>query len=266
MFDFDGTLSLLRGGWLELMVDWMDGWLSRHARTGETAAQRRAVIARECAALNGRPTWMQMDWLRNELILRGAAAVRSTDDFAGEFQRALVAKSAWRCERVRSGECGVDDVLVPGARRFLIDCRRAGWTLALVSGTEMIYVAPESTFLGLDEFFEDRVFAPGPDVAKFTKAAVLDDLLSRHCLDGSQVIAFGDGPAEMVATRERGGIAMGIASDESARDGRMDAAKRDQLIAAGAHALLPDYAAPIEFWSAMIQSGAVPASFQPGRS
>ena len=51
---------------------------------------------------------------------------------------------------------------------------------------------------------------------------------------------IGDGPVEMRLTRKRGGIAVGVASDEVRRFG-LNPAKRSRLIRAGADVIVPDY-------------------------
>lgn len=56
----------------------------------------------------------------------------------------------------------------------------------------------------------------------------------------SRVVTFGDGPVEIRETRKRGGLTMGIASDEVCRHG-LNPAKRSRLIRAGAHVVAPDF-------------------------
>ena len=55
-----------------------------------------------------------------------------------------------------------------------------------------------------------------------------------------QLLTFGDGPVEMRETRKRGGVAVGVCSDEVRRFG-FNRAKRRRLIRGGAHLLVPDY-------------------------
>ncbi|HEY9593499.1 MAG TPA: hypothetical protein VHE79_03420, partial [Spirochaetia bacterium] len=55
------------------------------------------------------------------------------------------------------------------------------------------------------------------------------------------VVTFGDGPVEMRETKRRGGIAVGVASDELRRFG-WNMRKRARLIRAGADLVVPDFA------------------------
>ena len=55
------------------------------------------------------------------------------------------------------------------------------------------------------------------------------------------VVTFGDGPVELRETVKRGGIAIGVASDEVRRWG-WNMRKRQRLIEAGAALLVPDFA------------------------
>jgi hypothetical protein len=56
------------------------------------------------------------------------------------------------------------------------------------------------------------------------------------------LLAFGDGPIEIQHTRALGGVAIGIACDESAPlSGKIDPAKEELLAAAGADAIFADF-------------------------
>ena len=61
-------------------------------------------------------------------------------------------------------------------------------------------------------------------------------------IPGSQLLGFGDGFAEIEAVKAVGGIAVAVASDEANNgSGRIDAWKRNRLLEAGAHVVIPDY-------------------------
>src|SRR5437763_10203120 len=67
LFDFDGTLSLLREGWpavmTELMVEELRKTGARHWEEGRFAAIVEAIVV----GLNGRPTIVQMQHLAAEV-------------------------------------------------------------------------------------------------------------------------------------------------------------------------------------------------------
>ena len=74
LFDFDGTLSLIRAGWMEVMVPMMVELLLETG-SGETAEQLRESCSNSSAALTGKQTIYQMIELA-ENIRRAAATLR----------------------------------------------------------------------------------------------------------------------------------------------------------------------------------------------
>ena len=64
---------------------------------------------------------------------------------------------------------------------------------------------------------------------------VLDRLLLEENIRGENLLSFGDGPVEIIHTREVGGLAVAVASDEEHNgSGRMHPQKRRQLVEAEA--------------------------------
>src|SRR5260370_42667263 len=59
LFDFDGTLSLIRSGWMHVMVPMMVEILA-DLKTGETEDQLRAVVEEFVWKLTGKETIYQM--------------------------------------------------------------------------------------------------------------------------------------------------------------------------------------------------------------
>ena len=70
VFDFDGTLSLLRAGWQRVMADQMVEALQATPQA-EPEAQLRARTAEPIHGLAGRPTLLQMQWLAEAVQARG---------------------------------------------------------------------------------------------------------------------------------------------------------------------------------------------------
>ena len=76
----------------------------------------------------------------------------------------------------------------------------------------------------------------------FSKGAVFDRILREERIPGAQLLSFGDGPVELHHTKELGGLAVAVASDETEiGSGKIHEQKRTQLIAAGADLVIPDY-------------------------
>ena len=70
LFDFDGTLSLIREGWPQIMIPMMVEVL-RGTGTSETDSQLTAAVEEFVMRLNGRQTIYQMMQLADEVRKRG---------------------------------------------------------------------------------------------------------------------------------------------------------------------------------------------------
>src|SRR5437870_6126516 len=73
LFDFDGTLSLIREGWPQVMIPMMVGVL-RETGTTETDAELTRHVEEFVMRLNGRQTIYQMIQLADEVKRRGGQA------------------------------------------------------------------------------------------------------------------------------------------------------------------------------------------------
>src|SRR5262245_19999563 len=70
LFDFDGTLSLIREGWPQVMIPMMVSVL-RETVTKESDAELTVAVEEFVMRLNGRQTIYQMMQLAEEVRLRG---------------------------------------------------------------------------------------------------------------------------------------------------------------------------------------------------
>src|SRR2546422_2758215 len=70
LFDFDGTLSLIREGWPQVMIPMMVDVL-RQTGTSENEAELAAAVEEFVMCLNGRQTIYQMIRLAEEVQRRG---------------------------------------------------------------------------------------------------------------------------------------------------------------------------------------------------
>src|SRR5437588_7875797 len=70
LFDFDGTLSLIREGWPQVMIPMMVGVL-RETGTAESDADLHATVEEFVMRLNGRQTIYQMMQLAEEVAKGG---------------------------------------------------------------------------------------------------------------------------------------------------------------------------------------------------
>ena len=239
VFDFDGTLSLLRANWQGLMIPRMVEILIETG-TSEPRASLESIVSEFVTRLTGQPTMFQMQALADEVHRRG----RPRPDpqvYLDEYLEQLLAQTGQRIEAVKSGRATADEMLVPGSRALVERLARRGLLLVISSGTDLAHVQRETVILGLDPFFGPRIHGPVDNDPTFSKQSVLEQLIAERGLRGSQIACIGDGPTEILATRAVGGLAIGVASDEVERSGRINRLKREHLIRAGADLIVPDY-------------------------
>jgi phosphoglycolate phosphatase len=238
VFDFDGTLSWVRHGWPALMFE----VFRRHlAASGVPAAIAEAELDAIVFGMNGQPTVVQM--ARFAALLRERCGVeRNADALRTEFQDELDTRIAARLAAIRSGAAEADTLVIHGARALLEWLRAQGLTLTIVSSTIEHRVREEAEALGLAEFFGSRIYGSGSDPRAFSKKAVFERLLGGAGINGRQLLSFGDGPIEIATTKELGGLAVAVCSDEEQNgSGNLDPHKRRLLLDAGADAAIPDY-------------------------
>lgn len=240
VFDFDGTLSLIRSGWVEIMVDLMMNVLQPLPGTSESEDDLQDYVTDFILNLNGRPTIYQMDYLVREASQRGGAP-ETAATYTQQFLDLLSNKAQQRIASLLSGELSPDDLLVPGSRALLNDLVSRGVKLTLASGTAEVNVRQEAALLKIDHYFEGRIHGPGEDPRQFSKLSVMQQMLASKGYRGAELIGFGDGFVEIESVKQLGGIAVGCATDEEHRSGHVEEWKRTRLIQAGADVIVPDY-------------------------
>ena len=238
LFDFDGTLSLLRGGWQEVMTAQFVTVLGS-AETAETPQQLGRICREFITRLTGKQTIYQMLRLEEEMRKRGAACSPAAE-YKRHYLALLNQHISGRLQSVRSGRRPPEAYMVRGAERLLKRLCRAGVICHLASGTDQEYVVEEAELLGLTRFFGSRIHGAREDYRSFSKKIVIQDILRSHRLDGSQLAAFGDGYVELENARAAGGAAVGVASLENGDQG-WDPWKKKRLLGVGAQILVPDW-------------------------
>ena len=145
------------------------------------------------------------------------------------------------------GSIDPETLTVPGTYNLLEMLRRHGVTPYLASGTDEVYVLKEAHLLGVDRWFEGRIYGAQREYKTFSKKMVIERIIRENRLEGAELVGFGDGYVEIENVRDAGGFAVGVASNEAARCG-IDDWKRERLIRAGADLIIPDYReiAPLE--------------------
>ena len=249
VFDFDGTLSLLRAGWQRVMADLMVETLQAAPRA-ETEAQLRNRTAEPIYGLAGRPTLIQMQWLVDEVRQRGGTP-QTAEAYKHEYLVRLSKRVRHRAdlEAVRQPP---ERFRVPGALEFVAALHARGVTCYIASGTDETAVREEVSLLGFAPLIADVRGAreDGSDA----KRVVIDHLMAKHRLSAGELAVIGDGPAEIEYARAASGLAVGVASPEDERAG-IDGRKRSLLIAAGADVIIPDFSQPAELLAYLLPAG-----------
>jgi phosphoglycolate phosphatase len=238
LFDLDGTISLIREGWQDIMIPMMVEVLLDTPRH-ESEATLRQVVASYVSELTGRQTIYQMLRLREEVAKRGAVP-REALDYKRAYLVRLREHIRHRLSALGSGAIQPDDLLVPGSRPMLAELERRGVELYLASGTDAEDVLKEAQLLRVDKFFHGRIFGALDNYWEFSKARLIAEIIRRHGLAGAEFLGVGDGYVEIENTKAVGGIAVGVASDEVRRAG-VNQWKRERLIRAGADVIIPDF-------------------------
>jgi phosphoglycolate phosphatase-like HAD superfamily hydrolase len=238
LFDFDGTLSLIREGWPQVMIPMMVEVL-REAGTGESDTELAAAVEEFVMRLNGRQTIYQMIQLADELRRRGG---RPLDPlvYKHRYHDRLMERIRGRLTALESGEAHAADWTVLGSHALLDHLRRRGLTLYLASGTDVAFVRREAQLLGLTAYFGTHIYGALDDYQNFSKKMIIDQILRDHRLHGEELLGFGDGFVEIEEIKRVGGVAVAVASDEVRRRG-FNAWKRERLVQAGADLVIPEY-------------------------
>ena len=238
LFDFDGTLSLIREGWPQVMIPMMVEVL-RETGTSESEAELAATVEEFVMRLNGRQTIYQMIQLADEVRRRGG---RPLDPLAYKhrYHDLLMQRIQGRLAALRAGEATAEEWTVPGSHALLENLRRRGLVLYLASGTDLHYVRHEAELLGVAEYFGEHIYGALDDYHNFSKQMIIERILRDHALHGAELLGFGDGFVEIEEIKRVGGVAVAVASDEVNRRG-IHAWKRDRLVRAGADLVVPEY-------------------------
>lgn len=239
LFDFDGTISLIRQGWPEVMVPMFVEVIPR--LDGETEADVRRLALDDIMRLNGKQTIYQMIQLAGRITERGGRP-REPLWYKHEYLRRLEAHIAARTLGLTRGEIPADDLLVHGVRPLLEHLHGLGLHLCLASGTDESAVKREANLLNVTRYFGPNMFGAQDDYQNFSKKLVIDRILAEHGITGRRLLSFGDGYVEIENTKQVGGLAVAVASDEANNgSGRVDAWKRERLLGVGADVVIPDY-------------------------
>ena len=247
VFDHDGTISTLREGWEHIMAPMMIKAIlgEKYKDAGiELYNKVKERVYDYIDKTTGIQTLVQMIGLRD--IIREFGFVPEEeilDEFGYKkiYNDELLEMVRVRERKFMNGELSIDDLTIKNALPFVKKLHDAGIQLYLASGTDEVDVKEEARLLGYDHLFKGGIFGAVGDATIEAKRIVLNRILDKIGADAAvQVITFGDGPVEIRETHKRGGLTVGLATNEQRRYG-LNPSKRTRLIKAGANIVIPDF-------------------------
>lgn len=251
LFDFDGTLSTLRAGWEEVMAPFMKEVLKGNANLSE--AEEKALeqeIIDYIDESTGIQTVYQMRWLAENVRRKGwNDRVLDEWEYKAEYNRRLLLQVKRKVDLLEQGLLQAEDFLMKGSVDFLSLLRDRGIEMYVASGTDHPDVAREAEVLGVAHYFKQIVGAP-VGKAECSKEKVIFDLMENQGLTGEQLAVVGDGKVEIGLAKQRGSIAIGLASDENNREG-INSQKQARLEKAGADWITGDFLKTEQWISAL---------------
>jgi phosphoglycolate phosphatase-like HAD superfamily hydrolase len=237
IFDFDGTISLIREGWQQIMIPMMVDILLQTPHH-ESLKDVRRVVKNYVANTTGKQTIYQMIRLSEEIKKRGGEP-KPPLVYKQKYHDLLMTQIKSRIKGLRKGEISPKNMTVPGSLEALERVTKDGIQCFLASGTDEKFVFDEAALLGITKYFKG-IYGALDDYENFSKRMVIQKIIRDNQLNGPELVAFGDGFVEIEDTKTVGGIAVGVATDEKERKG-IDQWKRDRLIASGADVIIPDF-------------------------
>ncbi len=238
LFDFDGTISLIREGWQKVMIPMMVEILSS-LQTGETESELTPAVTDYVDSLTGQQTIYQMIRLVEEVEKRGGTPLEPLA-YKRIYHDRLLSHISGRLASLKDRSLPPSHFVVPGVFELLENLRGKGVRLYLASGTDEAYVRDEAEALGVSNNFDGGIYGAQDNYEKFSKKLLIQEILRQHNVSDRELVVFGDGYVEIHDAKEAGGIAVGVTSDEVNREG-IDPWKRKRLIDAGADVIVPDY-------------------------
>ncbi len=241
LFDFDGTLSLIRSGWQDVMLPYFcEEFFCSLPELKSNEAEIRSMIKEFIDKLTGKQTIFQCKQLKDEIEKRGGTA-KEAIEYKNEYIRRLLLKISNTKNGLNDKSISSSDYIVRGANNFLDLLQNAGLKLYCASGTDQPQVRDEAHLLGLDKYFGDNIYGALDEYAEqCSKEVVIKNLLEKHGIKGEELLSFGDGFVEIELVKNAGGFAVAVATDELNKCG-VDTEKRLRLLSAGADAVIPDF-------------------------
>jgi phosphoglycolate phosphatase-like HAD superfamily hydrolase len=240
LFDFDGTISVIRSGWVDVMAPMMTEILL-DLKTGESEAELRSLIQEMIWRTTGKETIYQMMDFAGHVTERGGTPL-DPREYKKMYLDRLWTVISGRIEDLKQERAAPAQYMVPGAWQLLEGLKERGLKMYLASGTDEIYMREEARLLGVVPFFEGGVYGAQEDYQSFSKKILIQRIVSQTGVRGEEIVGFGDGYVEIEEVKLVGGVTVGVATKEPAC-AEVDDWKRQRLIGVGADFIVPNYLA-----------------------
>ena len=239
VFDFDGTISLIREGWQQIMIPYFADEMAACPKAKNIPVEELVETARDFIYVNtGRQTIYQCIELADRIAGLGGNPLEPPA-YKAEYHRRLEIRIADRIAQLKENPSAAVDHIVPGSFDILDALQNKGVTMYLASGTDEQYVLQEAALLGVNRYFAG-IYGAQDDYKSFSKKMIINRIIKENDLHGHELLGFGDGYVEIENVKGAGGFACGVATDEIKRYG-IDEWKRNRLISSGADIIIPDF-------------------------
>ena len=238
LFDFDGTVSVLRQGWEPVMQAVMlDAICAGNPPTPQLVTDVRDYID----VSTGNLTILQMKWLAEKVKSVGMEAKPLTAaEYKKKYLHELMVSVSKRLEALDTKTAAPQDYLIQGSMEFIRGLAKKGAILYIASGSDHTDVVREISALGIADHFRGGIYGALDESESNSKERVIQRILDDHQLSGNELLVVGDGPVEIFEGRQRGAITLGVASDEVVHSG-WNEHKVERLIRSRADFLVADF-------------------------
>lgn len=241
LFDFDGTVSLLREGWQLVMGPLMVEMIRGEDAPGP-APEIEAEVREYIEESTGIQTILQMEHLVEMVKAHGNVPEDQILDAQGYkkiYNDRLMERVNQRIKQLESGELTPEDVTLRGALDFLKRLSEKDVIMYIFSGTDREDVRNEARLVGVAPYFQE-IWGALREYKDYNKEKVLKEIIEKNDLHGSEVLIIGDGPVEIRNAKANECVAIGVASDEILGHG-WNMEKYPRLVKAGADIMIPDF-------------------------
>jgi len=240
VFDFDGTISVIRSGWVDVMEPMMTEILL-DLNSGESEGELKTLIQEMIWRTTGKETIYQMMDFAAHVSARGGTPLDAREYKRMYLDRLWTVISS-RIDDLKNERAAPEQYMVPGVWKLLESLKERGLKMYLASGTDEIYMREEARLLGVIPFFEGGVYGAQEDYQSFSKKILIQRIISQTDVRGDEIVGFGDGYVEIEEVKLVGGVTVGVATKEPAC-AEVDEWKRKRLIGVGADYIVPNFLA-----------------------